>query len=93
MTTSVQIIHPDASHQSIPLVVKDEAAKLVRMKFNPSGMSAVNDLKAIGGAFITLCQEIQRTGTPEAKREAAAAITLMQQASMMAVAAATNHLA
>ncbi|MBC7286129.1 hypothetical protein [Hoeflea sp.] len=71
--------------------VSDSAAGLVRYKFNPSGLETVQKLKFLAAAIISECELIRDNKGPGA-REAAIAITDLQKASMMAVAAATAHL-
>lgn len=68
--------------------VSEEAAKLVRLSFNPSGNEDVIRVKTLAAAFITAVQAI------EAKdgREGALAVTHAQTASMFAVAAITAGL-
>lgn len=71
--------------------VNSSAAALVRYTFNPSGMARVQRLKFLAAALISECESIRDEKGPGA-REAAIAITDLQKASMMAVAAATAHL-
>ncbi|QDP55391.1 MAG: hypothetical protein Tp176DCM1853251_75 [Prokaryotic dsDNA virus sp.] len=71
--------------------VSDSAAALVRYKFNPSGLADVQRIKFIAAALISECEALRDAKGPGA-REAAIAITDIQKASMMAVAAATAHL-
>lgn len=71
--------------------VTNSAADLVRYKFNPSGLDTVQKLKFLTAALISECEAIRDEKGPGA-REAAIAITDLQKASMMAVAAATAHL-
>lgn len=71
--------------------VSGSAADLVRYKFNPSGLSDVQRIKFLAAALISECEEI-RDQKGEGAREAAIAITDLQKASMMAVAAATAHI-
>ena len=71
--------------------VSTSAADLVRYKFNPSGLADVQRIKFIAAALISECEVIRDAKGPGA-REAAIAITDVQKASMMAVAAATAHL-
>lgn len=68
--------------------VSEEAAKLVRLSFNPSGNEDVIRVKTLAAAFITAVQAV------EAKdgREGALAVTHAQTASMFAVAAITAGL-
>ena len=67
------------------------AADLVRYKFNPSGLERVQKLKFMAAALISECENI-RDEKGRGAREAAIAITDLQKASMMAVAAATADL-
>ena len=67
------------------------AADLVRYKFNPSGLERVQRLKFLSAALISECEAI-RDEKGQGAREAAIAITDVQKASMMAVAAATADL-
>ena len=71
--------------------VTGTAADLVRYKFNPSGLADVQRIKFIAAALISECEALRDAKGPGA-REAAIAITDIQKASMMAVAAATAHL-
>lgn len=71
--------------------VSNSAADLVRYKFNPSGLADVQRIKFIAAALISECEALRDAKGPGA-REAAIAITDIQKASMMAVAAATAHL-
>lgn len=102
MTTIVRIQHPVQAPQigtlaeynsSTPgtseIVLSDSAKDHIRHKFNPSGLSEVNDLKALSGAFITYVEQLQKSH-PHAARELAVAITNMQTASMWAVLGATK---
>jgi hypothetical protein len=61
--------------------------KLVRRNFNPSKFPAVDEEKRLAAALI---DHIEQHGKD--KREASVAITLIQQASMMAVASITSDL-
>lgn len=89
MTTNVTIEHRDGAKGFTEIVrVSEDAEKLVRFAFNPSGLMTVTRIKALAAAFISECQRLQAEN-PAAGREAAVAITDMQKASMMAVAAAT----
>lgn len=96
MTTTITIAHQSSTDQSFTdtTTCTGKAEKLARFTFNPSGQGDVTRLKAIAAAFITECEIVQGSNPshPNAAREAAVAITLMQQAVMMAVAAATYHL-
>ena len=71
--------------------VSNSAADLVRYKFNPSGLADVQRMKFLTAALISECEAI-RDAKGSGAREAAIAITDLQKASMMAVAAATAHL-
>lgn len=71
--------------------VNTSAADLVRYKFNPSGLADVQRIKFLAAALISECENLRDAKGPGA-REAAIAITDIQKASMMAVAAATAHL-
>ncbi|ETX26496.1 DUF7681 family protein [Roseivivax isoporae] len=71
--------------------ITDTAAALVRMGFNPSTLHTVDTIKALAAALVSECEAIRDAKGPGA-REAAIAITDVQKASMMAVAAATAHL-
>ena len=71
--------------------VTGSAAELVRYKFNPSGLEAVQKIKFLAAALILECEAI-RDQKGAGAREAAIAITDLQKASMMAVASATAHL-
>jgi len=99
MTTTITINHQNGALQFTEVIVcSHEAEKLARFKFNPSGRMNVNRLKALAAAFISECRALQETmPDPQAKREAAIAITDMQKTVMMAVmiralAAATSDL-
>lgn len=99
MTVSV-VINGQGAIKSIGFAHEANAAKLARLGFNPSQIEDVDTLKCLAAAFIHQCQQMQQrastpptTEHPEPKRELAVAITLQQQAVMMAVAAATAHLA
>lgn len=62
--------------------------KLVRAKFNPSGESRVDGIKSRAADLIDFIQAgLEPAERSNAAREANIAITLIQQASMMAVAA------
>ena len=67
--------------------VGTDAMRLVRHRFNPSGLSGVGRIKILAAAFIQACEDASEDG-----RETAVARTLTQQASMMGVAAATAKL-
>lgn len=97
MTVSV-VINGHGNAKSLGFAHEDAAAKLVRLGFNPSTLEDVDTLKCLAAAFVYKCQQLQDSltqepGKPHPGRELAVAVTLMQQASMMAVAAVTAHLA
>lgn len=71
--------------------ISNDAAALVRMKFNPSSLPQVDRIKALAAALISEC-EVIRDEASSGAREASIAITDLQKACMMAVAAATAHL-
>lgn len=75
--------------------ITNDAAKLVRMNFNPSTMKRVDRLKALAAAFLSECDEITaeyqgKESLPSAARSLAVAKTNMQTASMWAVLGATT---
>lgn len=73
--------------------ISNDAALLVRMKFNPSSLPQVDRIKALAAALISECESIRDdANTNVGAREASIAITDLQKACMMAVAAATAHL-
>lgn len=95
MTTTILIQFDDGSQHQV--VLSDEAKEAIRFSFNPSGLPGVNRLKALSGAFITLCNELSLASGasrefPGAGREFAVAKTEMQTASMWAVLGATKDL-
>lgn len=64
--------------------------KQTGLNFNPSKMPEVDELKALGAAFIDKCNELRGNAvSPEAKRHLSVAITEMKTAQMWAVAGAT----
>ena len=71
--------------------ISDNAAQLVRMGFNPSTLKPVDRIKALAAALVSECEAI-KAEKPAGAHEAAIAITDLQKASMMAVAAATAGL-
>lgn len=76
--------------------ISDDAAKLVRMSFNPSTMKRVDRLKALAAAFLSECDEVLaefqgKDCLPSAARSLAVAKTNMQTASMWAVLGATTN--
>lgn len=90
--TGVTVKFPDGS--TYEAVLSEEAKEAVRLSFNPSRLTAVVKIKALAGAFITLCNELSlKSGSspefPGARREFATAKTRMQEASMWAVPGAT----
>lgn len=74
------------------LVISATAADAIRLKFNPSDLSDVAELKALTGAVITKMEGIRDRDGGKAGREAAVAITNLQTASMWCVLAATKGL-
>ena len=75
--------------------ISNDAAKLVRMSFNPSTMKRVDRLKALAAAFLSECDDIiaeyqGKESLPSAHRSLATAKTNMQTASMWAVLGATT---
>lgn len=71
--------------------ISESACKMVRLSFNPSGSERVTRLKILAAALIAE-YEVVRSDTTAGAREAAIAITHVQTASMMGVAAATADL-
>ena len=71
--------------------ISDSAAQLVRMGFTPSTLKPVDRITALAAALVSECEAITAE-KPAGAREAAIAITDLQKASMMAVAAATAGL-
>lgn len=67
------------------------AREAIRLSFNPSGNEQVTRLKTVAAVFITECEAI-RNSDPKKARNAALAITYMEDASMRAVLAATTGL-
>lgn len=65
--------------------------RAVRLSFNVSGDSVVNDLKVKAAAFIDACEAIRQDtrSTDDAVRATTLAITNAEQACMWAVKAAT----
>ena len=63
--------------------ITNEAADAVRMGFNPSASPSVDKLKALGAAFISLCDQLGKS------REFSVAKTEAETAVMWAVKAAT----
>lgn len=68
------------------------AKDAIRAKFNPSGLDEVSEIKLLTGTLITKLEGIRDRDGGKAGREAAAAITQVQTASMWAVLAATKGL-
>jgi hypothetical protein len=89
MTTTANIVHPNGV--TSPVTVNDASKEAIRLNFNPSGLANVNDLKALAGAFLSLCDRVM-SENPDAGRELAVAKTNMQTASMWAVLGATKGL-
>lgn len=76
-----------------PEQISATAREAIRLAFNPSGNATVNRLKTIAAVFITECEKIRDNGYDWNKsRNAALAITYMEDASMRAVLAATTGL-
>ena len=73
----------------VEIPVTGFAADAVRVKFNPSGLPAVDRIKTLAAALIAELQA-QQAAKAEAGREFSVAITNVQTASMWAVAAATK---
>lgn len=78
-----------ANLDNVSISITDEAAKDVRMNFNPSTLPNVDRLKALAAAFISECQRISAE-VPDSGRDMAVAKTNMKQASMWAVSGATT---
>lgn len=72
--------------------ISNSAAKLVRMGFNPSALPQVDRIKALAAALVSELEGMRDDRAHPGGREAAIAITDIQKASMMAVAAATAGL-
>ncbi|MEN8721877.1 MAG: hypothetical protein ABF335_03210 [Alphaproteobacteria bacterium] len=70
--------------------ISDTAAEAVRLNFNPSGESPVDELKTIAAEFITKCEAVQQD-IPAAGRELALARTYVETAQMWAVKGATKR--
>lgn len=72
--------------------ISPSAADAIRFKFNPSNLDEVSQIKTLTGALITKLEGIRDRDGGKAGREAAVAITNLQQASMWCVLAATKGL-
>ncbi len=75
--------------------ISDYAAGVVRMGFNPSKLERVDRIKALAAALISEIDDLEKAAPsdlPDFVRETDHAITLVQSASMFAVAAATRTL-
>lgn len=100
MTTTVNVINGNGvTTSSIALTNDHASAKAVRLKFNPSGSSKVEELKVLAAALHAKVEEVQREAgalpldiQQEVGRACSLAKTNLQQASMWAVFAATAHL-
>lgn len=66
------------------------AIDAVRLRFNPSGLDEVAEIKLLTAALITKLEDIRNRDGGYAGREAAVAITHVQTASMWSVLAATK---
>lgn len=75
----------------VEVPITDEAARVVRMSFNPSDLPDVDIVKALSAALLAKCEEkVDKGGV--GTREAAIASAKIQAACMFAVAAFTAHL-
>lgn len=72
-----------------PLKLSDTSLELVRSDFNPSGIDAVNRIKLVAAALITMAEEI-RAVHPTAARHCALGITAVEDSAMWLVKAATT---
>lgn len=63
---------------------------LVGTSFNPSGSSTVDKIKALAAELIDVCDELMEDRDRPGAREAALAITNIEQGAMWAVKAATK---
>lgn len=61
----------------------------VRVNFNPSGDSEVDEIKRQTAVLIDMCETFREDGFPEQSRCAALAQTAYEEAAMWAVKAAT----
>lgn len=78
--------------KTIDVSISDTAAEAVRLNFNVSGREDVDRIKTLTAALITELEDIRARDGGKAGREASAAITNVQTASMWAVLAATKGL-
>lgn len=69
--------------------ISETASEAVRLNFNPSASSPVDELKAIAAEFLTKCEELKELN-PAAGRELSVAMTNMETAQMWAVKGATK---
>lgn len=74
------------------LEISPTAVDAVRLRFNPSGMSDVDEIKALAGTLITRLEAIGQRNDKMAIADATVAIRHVQTASMWAVFAATKGL-
>lgn len=72
--------------------ISESAADAIRLKFNPSADDDVGRIKMFTAGLITHLEYIRDRNGGAAGREAAAAITQIQTASMWSVLAATKGL-
>lgn len=74
--------------------ISNAAAELVRMGFNPSKIERVDRIKALAAALVSEIEDIEDGSAamerPDILRETEAALTHVQIAAMLAVAAATR---
>ncbi len=91
MTVTVTIKMTEGAHEQEAIITLSASAEeAIRFAFNPSGLPDVHVLKALAGAFITKCEEMQ-AAMPHAGREFAVAKTEMQTASMWSVLGTTKQ--
>lgn len=79
----MHVIINNGALTGVQIDISQEAAEAVRMGFNPSTRPDVDKLKALGAAFISLCDQIGKS------RELSVAKTEAETAVMWAVKAAT----
>lgn len=80
---------PKVVINDVAVSISASAEEAVRLKFNPSALNDVAQLKTLAAAFISECDRIA-TAIPDAGRSLAVAKTNMQTASMWAVLGATT---
>lgn len=73
-----------------PGKITPTAADAIRFKFNPSNMDDVTYIKTLTGTLISFMEGVRDRNNGKAGREASAAITNLQTASMWSVLAATK---